>query len=259
MSNSPAFQFYPREWLSDFEIRALSDTQKGFFMDLMCHCWEVDGLPNDTKKMAAAMQRSHSSFLKLWSSGVSSLFTESSNKLTLKMLEREKVKQAARSEKAKSSATKRWDKSDSCERSANAVPTHCEGNAIIEAAIANEDAKEETGGSAEGGKKPSRKVSTPKYDAVGFETFWEVYPGGGTRAEAVTEWDKLRPDKELQFTIAQDIPYRLQNDRDWADGYIKHACRYLKYRLWESKVKPRVVAHQPTLGPYQTDSYGELT
>ena len=37
----PAFQFYPRDWLSDPQLRGASHTTKGIWIDILCLMWEA--------------------------------------------------------------------------------------------------------------------------------------------------------------------------------------------------------------------------
>jgi uncharacterized protein YdaU (DUF1376 family) len=49
---SPAFQFYPKDYLSDAKTRAMTFKQRGMYWDLVSHCWLEDGLPDDPKEIA---------------------------------------------------------------------------------------------------------------------------------------------------------------------------------------------------------------
>jgi uncharacterized protein YdaU (DUF1376 family) len=46
---TPAFQFYPSDWLSDFHVRAMTYEQRGIYIDMLCLMWgEQDCmLPDD--------------------------------------------------------------------------------------------------------------------------------------------------------------------------------------------------------------------
>lgn len=47
---SPAFQFYPRDWLSDHNVSSLSYEQEGWYIHLICHCWMEGHIPADPAK-----------------------------------------------------------------------------------------------------------------------------------------------------------------------------------------------------------------
>lgn len=44
---APAFQFYPRDWLSDPNVNLLSFEQEGWYIRLICHCWLERTVPWD--------------------------------------------------------------------------------------------------------------------------------------------------------------------------------------------------------------------
>jgi uncharacterized protein YdaU (DUF1376 family) len=54
MSKSPAFQFYPADWLSDPKVMMMTPAQEGAYIRLICVSWQNgDGsLPNDDAKLA---------------------------------------------------------------------------------------------------------------------------------------------------------------------------------------------------------------
>jgi len=49
---SPAFQFYPKDFLADAKTRAMTFKQRGMYWDLVCHCWLEGSLPADPKEIA---------------------------------------------------------------------------------------------------------------------------------------------------------------------------------------------------------------
>ena len=52
----PAFQFYPREYLSSQAVAAMHPTARGGYVHLLCHAWLSDRpgiLPNDEKLLAS--------------------------------------------------------------------------------------------------------------------------------------------------------------------------------------------------------------
>ena len=46
-NKSPAFQFYPKDYLSDINVQIMSLSERGAYMSLLCHEWLEGGLPND--------------------------------------------------------------------------------------------------------------------------------------------------------------------------------------------------------------------
>lgn len=47
----PWFKFHPRDWLLSSEIRPLTLVQRGLLIELMCHDWVNDGVPNSPKEV----------------------------------------------------------------------------------------------------------------------------------------------------------------------------------------------------------------
>ncbi len=44
---SPAFQFYPKDWLSDSNVIAMPPHVEGCYVRLMCMCWIEGSIPVD--------------------------------------------------------------------------------------------------------------------------------------------------------------------------------------------------------------------
>ena len=67
VSKSPAFQFYPKDWLSSQRVAAMSSAQKGVYIDLLCHAWLADdcGLPDDDKVLLRLSKADHRKGAKL--------------------------------------------------------------------------------------------------------------------------------------------------------------------------------------------------
>lgn len=52
MKKSPAFQFYPMDWLSDINVARMTLEQKGAYIDLLCHCWIQGAIPANPDALA---------------------------------------------------------------------------------------------------------------------------------------------------------------------------------------------------------------
>jgi hypothetical protein len=52
---SPAFQFYPKDWLSSLKILLMTPEQEGAYVRLLCYCWDSGdcSLPDDDEQLAA--------------------------------------------------------------------------------------------------------------------------------------------------------------------------------------------------------------
>lgn len=45
MKNPPSFQFYPQDFISDFNVISMSMEERGIYISLLCVCWIEDGIP----------------------------------------------------------------------------------------------------------------------------------------------------------------------------------------------------------------------
>jgi uncharacterized protein YdaU (DUF1376 family) len=52
---SPAFQFYPKDWLSSSKISQMTPEEEGAYVRLLCYCWDSEdcSLPDDDKVLAS--------------------------------------------------------------------------------------------------------------------------------------------------------------------------------------------------------------
>jgi uncharacterized protein YdaU (DUF1376 family) len=91
-SPSPAFSFYPKDWLSDGPVREMTHEEKGVYADLLSIYWLEDGLPSDPERLARLVAIPAKRFMKLWPA-ISRCFQESEGRLVQKRLEGEKAKQ----------------------------------------------------------------------------------------------------------------------------------------------------------------------
>jgi hypothetical protein len=47
MKNPPSFQFYPQDFISDLNVRSMSNAEVGMYIKLLCYCWIEGGLPTN--------------------------------------------------------------------------------------------------------------------------------------------------------------------------------------------------------------------
>lgn len=108
-SKSPAFQFYPRDFLVSRKVDRMSMTERGIYITLLAHCWIDRGLPNDLAELAATCRMKPAQFEKIWSSGaLRQCFELRGDRFQNPRLEVERRAQAEYSKKQKEKAEKRW-------------------------------------------------------------------------------------------------------------------------------------------------------
>ncbi len=90
---APAFQFYPKDFLTDERQLALSTAGAGIYIRLMCHCWLGDSLPNDPVILAKMAASDLDPFMTEWGH-IAACFTQGKNgRLVHRRLLHEKSKQ----------------------------------------------------------------------------------------------------------------------------------------------------------------------
>lgn len=122
--NSPAFQFYPKDFLTDVKQISMSLAEAGAYWRLCCHCWLEGSLPTDMRRLARLCGATNRQIREMWPA-IGHCFIERDGALYHKRLEREREKQKAFSRRQSDNANARWEK----ERSARTIPEPSGGNA----------------------------------------------------------------------------------------------------------------------------------
>lgn len=104
MSKSPAFQFYPKDWLSSLKISLMTPAEEGAYIRLLCYCWDdADCSIPDNDEILAKMSRLNEGWFKGGSTVVRKCFNQHPTKpgfLTNERLMKEREKQKKWSEKS---------------------------------------------------------------------------------------------------------------------------------------------------------------
>lgn len=113
-SKSPAFQFYPGDFLSDANVMIMSNREVGCYIKLLSSCWMEGSIPNDIKKIAMLCKEQARSMVKIWEN-LEPCFRELADKpgrLINPRLQKERLKQMERGHKnvinGKKGSQKRW-------------------------------------------------------------------------------------------------------------------------------------------------------
>ena len=112
MPESPAFQFYPKDWLTDPDVVCMTFAQKGAYITLLCYCWRVGKLHNNDdyiRKLLGNVPK----WKFLWN-GIKDKFEVQGEHLIHPRLEKERIKQdeyrRKKIEAGKKGMEKRWGK-----------------------------------------------------------------------------------------------------------------------------------------------------
>lgn len=128
MKKAPAFQFYPKDYESDENVKMMSLEQEGAFLRLLCHSWLHGSIPSEVAALAKICRVPPSKMARLWP-GVAPCFTEkTAGRMVNPRQERDRAAQeqhrAERAEAGKRGAEKKW--------GGMARPSNGDGSAIKE-------------------------------------------------------------------------------------------------------------------------------
>lgn len=111
VERAPAFQFYPKDFLSSSKVARMSLTEIGVYMLLLSHAWLNGGLPTEVTEIAKLVKVPVPRFVKMWQGALSECFEHQHGRLVNVRLEHERQKQAdhreAQSQRGKASAAAR--------------------------------------------------------------------------------------------------------------------------------------------------------
>ena len=116
-AKSPAFQFYPDEFLALVKVRLMTTEEKGVYLLLLLLDWQETGFVFHEPDLAQWCGLSRKRFAKAWSHFIKDCFVERDGRLYNPRLEREREKQRRFRERCveggRSRARQRWGKPDS--------------------------------------------------------------------------------------------------------------------------------------------------
>lgn len=230
---SPAFQFYPRDFLADGSVSMMTYAERGVYITLLCHDWNDGGIPPDIDSLSKLLKIPTKKLEVTWKivgKCFMPMHEHSMNKLTNPRLNKERKKQYKRSEESRASAEKRW-KSERKRRlgkSNIALPSHPVG---IDSVMPTQ-----CSAFASAFNTPIVPKGTMYTDD--FERFWSAYPRKVGKGAAGSVWNRIAPNKELASTIIASVEAHAKSN-DWTKEhgqFIPHPRTYLHQRRWEDDV-----------------------
>jgi uncharacterized protein YdaU (DUF1376 family) len=182
-TKAPAFQFYPKDFLTDENVRVMSLQERGAYITLICLCWTEGSLPADTERLARLCGVPATFFRKLWPALAVCFREAESGRLVHPRLEREKDKQAHYRRRQSDNAAKRWQSHGN----AMAVPPQSHGNALLSSS-SSVDLKSSS--------EPTKAAPEPADSSPSLLTFPTIGAHGASwylRETQATEWRSLFP------------------------------------------------------------------
>lgn len=107
MKKSPAFQFYPNDFLGSGAVSAMDLEEVGAYWMLLCYAWNEHGLPDDFSRMARWCRVSRRKFEVLWEA-IGPNFSLRNGRWYNARMEREREKQEQHRSKRARAAHERW-------------------------------------------------------------------------------------------------------------------------------------------------------
>jgi uncharacterized protein YdaU (DUF1376 family) len=240
-TKAPAFQFFPRDFLSSPKVDRMQMTERGAYITLLCRCWLDNGLPTDLSELAHYCRMKPAQFERLWKSGkIRECFHERGGKLHNERLDAERKKQAAYYQRQSENARAKWHSRGTT----TAMPPHSQqqasGNtrAITRVADAEADRKQQIAKSVlEGG--PGETL--PAMDSW-FSELHAAYPPQSRTSGYITEQAfvaALTEDGRPPSDVFAEMLANLDNQKrgyQWrVKRYIPNLDNWLRGGKWKQQ------------------------
>lgn len=225
---SPAFQFYPGDWLSSPAVMLMTPEHEGAYIRLLCYDWMSDGIP-DCDQSLAALSRLGEGWFKGGSTVLKRCFNQHPTKagfLTNPRLQKEREKQSEWREKSRIGGIKSA-QSRSSKRSRVVQP---KVNRTVEP----------KGNSSTSSSSSNTPIVPKGTDGDFVESLWKATTpqsrNRSSREKLADAWAKTRnkPDEETALRVLN----LWAKCHDWTkDGgqFAPGIHRWVKERKWESE------------------------
>jgi uncharacterized protein YdaU (DUF1376 family) len=232
-SLSPAFQFYPKDFLTSAHVVSMSLTERGAYIVLLSHCWLDVGLPNDPIKLSRMCGLPLKQFVRMWTnSPLQDCFYEKEGRLFNHRLDEERRKQAKYRKQQKDNAEKRWHSNGNATAMPSHMPRQSHGNALLSPS-----------------SSPSSSSDFKEVPEGEFQRFQMAYPEsrrmGGYLAE--NAFFTARQKASLDVLLAALTNHKASEQ--WKSGKIPGMASWLKDERWLQKLEPekpsRLTAWRP--------------
>lgn len=238
------FQWFPRDWMNEYALRACSPAARGVWIDALCIMWDAPERGtltciNDDKiapmpcEMLAAIMRIECAMLaslfdELLANGVCS--KRSDGTIYSRRMVRLGNEIATRRECASNAARMRW----SCDNDADAM--HKSRSQEVKKSEdpplppKGEDAVPEPSSKSKAG-------SLSKIQEARFDAFWTEYPKRVGKGAAVKAWSKVNPDDGLFRKILAAVQAQKTWEQWTKDGgqYIPNPATWLNQGRWDDE------------------------
>lgn len=233
---SPAFQFYPADFLMDGNVQTMTLTERGAYITLLCLCWQEQSLPSEPMRLARSLGIPVAAFKKLWPA-LERCFQRTDAGWTHKRLDRERQKQAEYRRRG----------SDAGRASANirATKRQQEGNQTATRTSTQRQQKDNSSSSSSSSVSdlqssspisdlPSSDFSQKEIGDAGaafdFDRFWARYPKKVGKDEARKAWKKRKPNIDAVLAALEQQESWLMRD---GGEFIPNPSTWLNQGRWQ--------------------------
>lgn len=216
MNRPPAFQFYPKDFLSDMNVITMTMEERGYYITLLCMCW-IEGCLKGGCQMVEAFVKQRSSIDK-----ICSCFYVKNGDLYHKRLDAERQKQIEWREKSsqggKISGEKRRMKGGA-KGGSRVVQPKSNQRATLQSSVFS--------------------LHNKDIRANQFEIFWQAYPKKKDKQNSYKAFLKINPQNGTLEKMLEAIEAQKKTE-DWIKDegrYIPLPTTWLNGKRWEDEVK----------------------
>jgi len=229
---SPAFQFYPSDYLSDINVQLMTMEEEGCYIRLLSYCWQEGDLPSDLDALKQLCKGV------IPSVRVVTCFCKVGDKLRHSRLDKERKKQRDWVTKSREagykSAAKRWGYKRNSQVANLTEMLTPNGNQSGNQMVTLQSSSSNT-------PLPPKRGEL----LVLFDLFWQHYPRHESRQTAFRAFSRIHPNRELVESWVLWLE-KAKLSRQWQDtNYIPHLSVWLNQRRWESDPPPGMETAAP--------------
>ncbi|WP_027185590.1 hypothetical protein [Desulfovibrio inopinatus] len=280
MGKAPAFQFYPKDWLSDASVRMCSPATRGIWIDCLCLMWDapekgiLSGTPERLARSLGLSREEFQNFLdEAKETNLADIVIENDvtachgashqchavvTIINRRMSREQKVKDSARIRK-KNQREREKSQAGHATCHAEVTPPSSSSSSTAKkernkhSACAREpappDSQSEPPNPAQSAELELEQAGIEPY-SLEFLEFWEAYPNKVGQDDAWIAWKELKKKRQHPgigtfhtALLAQGKSARWQQN---GGQYIPDPANWLKKRRWKDKLPEACVTHDVT-------------
>lgn len=221
---SPAFQFYPQDYLSSARVATMTLEEEGVYIRLLCYCWSNGSIPADPVECAKLAGKGCSVETATNVQQAFNVCSTNVQRMIHDRLESEREKQKLRrkscSDAGKKSASSRSLKSSS-EPTKNKRSTNVQRKVNSSSSSSDEDDGVFVGG----------------FNVPCFDDFWVVYPRRIGKQAAIKFWNQSVK-KTDPVAIIDGAKRFAVECKGKEPQYIPHPATWLNHGRWDDEIEP---------------------